>query len=1068
MQTIGMSKHWHKLAIVLVTSSCYYILGEAGLLLAIPPGYATGIFPAAAVAVVACLSQGLWAVPGIWLGSFAINLTVAANTPILDSQTVLVAGIIAVGACLQGLAASRLVQYRIQQAWQTLYQDTDIYWFLLLAGPVASLISSSWATLTLSLCKIIEPSEAVFTWWNWWVGDALGVLLFAPIFVILLQRQQETRQTRLRMVVVPTMLLALGMVVLFIYVSDKDRKLLQHRIDDFGNGITNTINLKLLTFQETVGALARLQLISPHLSHHDFQLFTQPIFSQHRDLHALSWNPLVKHAQRSAFEQRYAKENQLPQLLLTERDSQGRPVPAQQRDWYVAVGFIEPMLGNVKALGYDIASDADRLQGINTAMQTRQMTSTAPIRLVQDNNPLVGLLLLQPAYRDAQQALPDGFAVGVFRVQAMLARLVGENLPQGLSFQVEDLQAETGKRVIYSNSPQLGHYQAGTVWSTTLDFGGRKWQLTLAPDSNFMVAQRSLTAWLILAFGLIVVSLLQAILLTITGRTFFIQRIVEQQTQEITHKNSILMENAQTLRREKEKYETLMHASGDGIHILDKHGYVLEANAKFCELLGYCYDEVKGMHASQWEANFDFKQTEFIIRANFAHPTVFETQHRLKSGDIIAVEVSSKAVMIDDELVLWNASRDISERKRLEHELTEAKETAERLTLIKARFLANMSHEIRTPMNGIIGLTQLALQLEMTADLREYLTKIHFSAQTLLSIVNDILDLSKIDAQRMVLDHAAFNLYEVANAIQHLFHYSAAEKKLHFVLDVAPNIPSPLLGDAARIQQILTNLVGNAIKFTDHGEVKLSIGLVRVTAEAVELAFSVADTGIGIDAARASDLFSPFKQLDSSINRRFGGTGLGLAICRELLLLMGATIRFESELGVGTRFYFNLCLACVSQNPQQPVIPSAHNAESAETLKAYLAERQGCLRGRKLLVAEDNGINQMVVGNFLKLLGVAYDLANNGEEVLARLQQQDYDAILMDIGMPVMDGLAATRHIRAQPQWQELPILALSAGVTAEEREQCELAGMNAFVPKPINPKQFVDTLINCLPCAPT
>ncbi|MFI3158286.1 MAG: PAS domain S-box protein [Methylococcaceae bacterium] len=383
-----------------------------------------------------------------------------------------------------------------------------------------------------------------------------------------------------------------------------------------------------------------------------------------------------------------------------------------------------------------------------------------------------------------------------------------------------------------------------------------------------------------------------------------------------------------------------------------------------------------------------------------------------------------------------------------------AKQIAELAAQSKAQFLANMSHEIRTPMNAIIGLSQLAMNKKSSPEIQDYLEKINNSSNNLLNILNDILDFSKLEAGRLELNHSPFDLDALLSNIRNLFVHSAEEKALKLAMIVAPDVPRNLIGDALRLQQILINLLGNAIKFTETGRVSLKVSLQQLDQAQARLLFCVVDTGIGMSVKDREKLFQPFSQADGSINRRFGGTGLGLTISHNLLQLMGSEFSVESTLGVGSAFSFELVLGISSLAIQ-------HKAGPGDVLHGSSFEKfSQVLAGVRVLVAEDNIINQQVVQEFLKLSGVNVTMANNGKEALERLRHNVFDAVLMDVHMPEMNGFEATERIRSQAHLAKLPVIALTAGVTQEEHKKCLALGMNDFIAKPIKPQQLLSTLI--------
>lgn len=401
-------------------------------------------------------------------------------------------------------------------------------------------------------------------------------------------------------------------------------------------------------------------------------------------------------------------------------------------------------------------------------------------------------------------------------------------------------------------------------------------------------------------------------------------------------------------------------------------------------------------------------------------------------------------------------------------DIRRAQELAEETAQTKASFLANMSHEIRTPMNAVIGLSQLALEQKTTPQVRDYLEKIRISSQSLLGILNDILDYSKIEAGRMSLENAAFDLGNLLQKLNDLFFVRAEEKQLELSINAAPEVPSTLIGDELRLQQILANLIGNAIKFTEHGQVRLDIEATAAENSQIKLRFAISDTGIGMTPEVVGNLFQAFNQADNSITRRFGGTGLGLVISRELLHLMGSDFKIDSAPDVGTTFSFELLLGVGSTT--LAVAPRHHHPVHS-SLRASLQDRGSLLAGARILVAEDNRINQQVVEEFLSMVGVKVVLADNGLEAITALadEQSSFAAVLMDVHMPVMDGLEATIQLRRQARLANLPIIALTAGVTQSEQKKALASGMSDFITKPINPEALIETLLRWIsPTAPS
>jgi two-component system sensor histidine kinase/response regulator len=396
--------------------------------------------------------------------------------------------------------------------------------------------------------------------------------------------------------------------------------------------------------------------------------------------------------------------------------------------------------------------------------------------------------------------------------------------------------------------------------------------------------------------------------------------------------------------------------------------------------------------------------------------------------------------------------RNITQRKLQEEELRRARDVAEEATRLKSDFLANMSHEIRTPMNAIIGLSHLALRGEMPARQRDYIQKVHASGQHLLGIINDILDFSKIEAGKLAIEEEEFSLDKLMRQVIALVGDKAAAKGLQLKLDVGDDVPKRLRGDSLRLRQILINYANNAVKYTERGEVGIHVRLRdlgdkgEAGENAVRLHFAVTDTGIGLTGEQVARLFQSFSQADSSTTRRYGGTGLGLAICRKLADLMEGEVGVRSEPGRGSTFWFDVTL-------------KEGEGGSRETQPAPLEPSRGHLRGSRILLVEDNDINQRVACLLLQDSGAAVEVAENGQVALQMLQARPYDLVLMDMQMPVMDGLTATQELRKLPGCATLPVVAMTANALVQDREKCLAAGMDDFIAKPIEPAALMRAL---------
>ena len=428
-----------------------------------------------------------------------------------------------------------------------------------------------------------------------------------------------------------------------------------------------------------------------------------------------------------------------------------------------------------------------------------------------------------------------------------------------------------------------------------------------------------------------------------------------------------------------------------------------------------------------------------------------ELEQRCKDGSTVWTDVSANPLLSPDGsfVEVLGVSRDISERKRYESRLREAHAAAEAANAAKSEFLAHMSHEIRTPMNAVLGLAQVLEREALPANQRDMVQRIRSAGQSLLAILNDVLDLSKIEAGQLRIEPHPFDLGALLASLDSLMGQTAHSKGLALHITPPAMRPGPLVGDGLRLEQVLLNLTGNAIKFTDHGEVAVRVQAFEGDADRVHLRFEVSDTGIGIAPDALARLFTPFTQADAGIGRRFGGTGLGLSICKRLVELMGGTISADSQLGHGSVFSFEVPFIRGQVDAAARPAPAAPQASGPR------------LAGAHLLVVDDSAMNRDLVERALALEGATATLAADGQQTveLLRNKPDGFDAVLMDVQMPVMDGLTATRQIRAELGLAELPIIAFTAGVRDDQQADARRAGANDVLPKPMDLDQMASLL---------
>jgi signal transduction histidine kinase/DNA-binding response OmpR family regulator/CHASE1-domain containing sensor protein len=921
-------------------------------------------------------------------------------------------------------------------------------------------------------------------------------------------------------------------------------------------------------------------------------------------IQAMEWVPRISHSRHATWRVRYGTGPK-DVVGMYER-GEGKKLPVTSRVDHYPVELIEPLGGNEGFLGLDMASDPSRLEASHKAAASGVPKASKLVNLVQGG---AGLVLVAPVYANdcpcesMQGRLENvrGFVMAVYWPLAIFRAEIGRLVDQGQGIRVEDLAADSAHRLVFEQFPSdLDSSRVRATYGQVLDVSGRPWRITLLAGPEYQAASLTKSVLWILPIGLVISILLAQAM----GRVF----------SDHLKSEALVLERTRDLRRAQEEIQQAakrlsmaLEAVGEGIFDLRPlEGRILH-NESWSRVMGI--DSSAMEHSMEtaldWihpeDRGLFLYQTESDLEED-AGPVVVE--YRVSNQDNMDRWIQSRSRVVEraedgrPSRILGSIA-DVTERRQAadrlleaNRELARARAEAEKLaeaaldaSKAKSQFLANMSHEIRTPLNGVIGMTGLLLDTGLTYDQRRLVDTAKSSGEALLSLINDILDYSKIEAGKMELESTEFDLRTLLDDMAGTLAMRAYEKDLEFACSADVDVPTRLSGDPGRLRQILLNLAGNAMKFTSWGEVVVRARVELEEPEAYVLRFEVRDTGIGIPAEKFSSLFRSFSQVDASTTRKFGGTGLGLAISRQLSEMMGGWIGVDSKPGEGSTFWFTAKLSKVRGGEtvsdvapwkDARVLVADDHKESADALVRQLKHlgarpyelesgesalevfESSCSEGdpfravfvdlkmafgedvsvarclvesikarpetplvvgmkelgrvledlmvpqglhkdlltkpvrtsdlttilaaifapppvgasasevaepqpdiedhrpKRILVAEDNPVNQMLIRMLLTKMGYSAQIVGDGAQAVHALETEDFDLVLMDCQMPVLNGFEATRTIRAEGSLvrnRHLPVIALTANAMNEDREECKAAGMDDHIGKPISPE---------------
>jgi PAS domain S-box-containing protein len=1045
-------------AIVALTFIAYVVAARAGLLLSIPPSNASPLFPAAGLGMAAVFAWGPWAMLGVVLGSTAANLWQFSDGPASITATNWAIWIvIGLGAAAQAAFGAWLHRRVITQP-MVLSEPVDLLRWMLIVAPVACLTSASIAVTALTVAGVLPAAAAFATWSAWWVGDTLGVLIGLPVALAFIGRPREDWAPRRWSVALPMLGIAL---VLGLAVTEAKRGDEERARQAFERDVDAVVHAFSEQMQQSLRALEAMRGIADAAPALDRDTFAHAAGAWTADaggLVALGLSERVERAQVAEFEaaQRAAG---VPAFRIVERWAEG--VTPGADDPLVVIRLIEPRAANAGALGVNARSIAGARAAIDAAVRSGRPVATAGFALSQGGQ---GVVVYQALYAgDPLSAAQRVHALrGVVFATLRPDRALAALRPRAPATLALCLAEDDGGsvRALAGGAACAPRAASAHRRVASLAFAGRQWALEAHADAPLAGGR----AWMAALVGLTSAALLGALLLTITGRARRIEAAVAARTAELEQRSTQLQSEAaqrqrtaSALRESQQRLRNILDHAPIGVAYTDSEGRIREANPKLRDMLGLSQQALTGMpiarllHAEDRAAEAEAR--ERLLRGEVPmahwHLRCLTADHRtLWTRTSVSVLRGAQG---EPRRMVW-VMEDFTEHLALE-EAQRARKGAEAANLAKNEFLSRMSHELRTPLNAMLGFTQL-LELDrrqpLAAHQRDWTAQMRGAGWHLLHMINDTLDLSRIEAGHIEIVPEALDLGALLDAARSLVEPLARTRGVTVALHLGDGARR-VLGDATRTTQILSNLLSNAIKYNRVG------GEVTVTsrrADGDRVAIEVIDTGEGMADTQLAQLFEPFNRL----GREAGpteGTGIGLVISRRLAEVMGGSLAARSAVGMGSTFTLELPRAA---DPAPRAAPPSADDGDGDMLGA------GRYRRRLVLYVEDNETNAEVMRGILALRPqVELEVATLGLEGLAAIRARRPSLVLLDMQLPDIDGLELLRHLQADADTADIPVVVVSADATEDRIAQAVAAGATRYLTKPVDVAQLLGTLDDVL-----
>jgi PAS domain S-box-containing protein len=1058
----NLSKRVSYLGLVSGIAVAYGATGQLALWLAIPPGYATAIWPPAGLAFAAILLCGARVWPGIVLGSFLVNVRTAfdATTGVALLTSLALPTSLGLGTALQALVGVWLVR-RVVGFPTALDQGRQVAAFLLLGGPVSCLIGATWGVTSLLAGGIIPWPTGLVHWWTWWSGDTIGALVVIPLLLVWTAAPRPVWRRRQYTVVLPLGVAFVLVVIFFVHARAVEQARLQLDFERWAHTLADTLRQSLAGYLDALHVIESFYASAPEVRRHEFRTFVQRLFARYPGMQALSWDRRVPEVERSAYEAAMRQEG-YPAFQITEQNAQGHLVRAAARPEYVAVTYIEPSTGNESVLGYDVASKTDRLVALHGARDTGAPRATGRLRLVQETRQHWGLLIFLPLYStgrppdtvEARRQHLYGYVTGVFQISAMMEAALRTFERPGLGLRLEDAMAPVGERLLYSRQwegpePALDEvdqaHAARLHWRGTVEMAGRRWVLRVAPTLAYLTEHRSWYAWSIMTCGVLFVGLLGAFLLVLTGRAVRTEQLVAERTTANAALEREIAERTRmgaALLESEARYRDLFEHAHDMLYTLDLAGHFTALNRRGEQLTGYTRDELLGLHIRHLVASEHLELLQHMLtRTHAGFPAMmFTVAIVTKAGQRRTLEVSTQRLArAGSPCEVQGIARDVTERTRLEAQLRQAQKMEALGTLA-----GGIAHDFNNILTAILGYTELALMtIPAESPTWHHLQAVRKAGQRAAGLVQQILTFSRRTEPERTPTQLQLLIQETLQFLRATLPTTIA---LHQDLDPRAGM---VLADASQIHQVLLNLCTNAAHAMREtgGALHVHLEAIRLPTEDASappglgagpyVRLTVRDTGHGMPPEILDRIFEPFFTTKSPGE----GTGMGLAVVHGIIASHGGAITVESAPSHGTTVRVYL--------PESAQLPVARARPEASVP-----------HGRECILFVDDEAALASLGHaLLTALGYEVVAVTSSREALAIFQAAParFDLVITDYTMPELTGEALAQALRGiRPT---LPIILCTGFSETMTAEKAQALGIDAFCLKPVVLQELGQTI---------